>query len=508
MPIFAAVDIGANSCRLKIAALETHRLRVIHEDREVTRLGGTVFSSGILDPQAIDATVKVLRRFHKATQTFHADQVKVVATSALRDAQNAASFVEWVRSVTGWRVEVISGLEEGRLIHLGVLSRGHISASRLMLVDLGGGSCEVTVSVDGQIRSMISLPLGAVRLTQEFLPDDPPKKKQLERMQEFIAEEISRLRGRMRKGDVQMTIATSGTAAALAGIAAGREDVEHGKAVTVPRAALNRITSKLSKLSLEQRKKLPGLGPRRAEIIIAGAFVYRELIERIGLPGFRYSALGLRDGLLAQMAAEYDRRASIHRRIESERIAALRETAAKYAVQMSTAEHVQDLALQLFHELRQVHRLPPDYREWISAAAVLSDAGSFINRTGRHRHTYYLIANSEIFGYSTEQRRVIAAIARYLGKTRPSTTDRPIRSVPLSQRSLIPRAVVLLRMARALDQGRRGAVKRVKARVNDGTVLIKLETKRGGAELESWSLSKEAAYFREVFGRDLAPPPS
>ncbi len=507
MPTFAAVDIGANSVRLKIATLESHRLRVIHEDREVTRLGRTVFSTGILDPQAIAATVKVLRRFHRATQTFHADQVKVVATSALRDAQNGASFVEWVRSATGWRVEIISGLEEGRLIHLGVLSRSHFAASRLMLFDLGGGSCEVTVSIGGQIRSMLSLPLGAVRLTQEFLPDDPPKKKQLARLEEFIAEEVNRLQGRMRKQDIQMTIATSGTAAALAGIAAGR-DMGQGQAVTVSRSALARITDRLSKLPLEQRKRLPGLGPRRAEIIIAGAFVYRELIDRLGLPGFRYSPLGLRDGLIAQMSAEYDRHASIHRRIESERVTALHETAAKYDVPIPAAEHVQDLALQLFKELRHVHHLPADYLEWIAAAAMLSEAGSFINRTGRHRHTYYLIANSEIFGFSAEQRRVIAAIARYMGKTRPSPGDRAMRAVPLAHRNLIPQAIALLRMARALDQGRRGAVKKIKAKLKDGSVLLNFETKRGGAELELWSLSKEAAYFRELFGRDLVLPPS
>jgi exopolyphosphatase/guanosine-5'-triphosphate,3'-diphosphate pyrophosphatase len=347
-----------------------------------------------------------------------------------------------------------------------------------------------------------------VRLTQEFLPDDPPKKKQLARLEEFIAEEVDRLHGRMRKQDVQMTIATSGTAAALAGIAAGREDVEHGQAVTVSRSALAKITERLAKLTLEQRKRLPGLGPRRAEIILAGAFVYRELIDRLSLPGFRYSPLGLRDGLLAQMAAEYDRRASIHRRIESERIAALHDTAARYDVQIPAAEHVQDLAVQLFQELKRVHHLPPDYREWIAAAALLSDVGSFVNRTGRHRHAYYLIANSEIFGYSSEQRRVIAAIARYLGKTRPNPGDRAMRAVPLAQRNLIPQAVSILRMARALDQGRRGAIKKVKAKLKDGSVLFSFETKRGGAELELWSLSKEAAYFREVFGRDLVLPPS
>src|SRR3954453_22062437 len=192
MPTFAAVDVGSNSVRLKIARLVRGRLETIHEDREVTRLGESVFRNGLLDPNAIAHTVKVLRRFHRATTNAGADAVRVVATSAMRDTRNAASFIEWVRSTTGWRVEIISGLEEGRLIHLGVVSNMRIATWPLLLLDLGGGSCELTISVDGEIRSMVSLPLGAVRLTEEFIQNDPPKKKDLERLRQFIDEEVSR----------------------------------------------------------------------------------------------------------------------------------------------------------------------------------------------------------------------------------------------------------------------------------------------------------------------------
>src|SRR5579884_1620113 len=169
MPTFAAIDIGANSVRLKVAKLTRHRLETVAEDREVTRLGQSVFRTGLLEPKALAFTVKVLQRFHREAIKRGVDAVRVVATSALRDARNAASFIEWVRASTGWQVEIISGLEEGRLIHLGVLTHLRLKASPLLLVDLGGGSCELTVSVDGQIRSMVSLPLGAVRLTEEFL---------------------------------------------------------------------------------------------------------------------------------------------------------------------------------------------------------------------------------------------------------------------------------------------------------------------------------------------------
>jgi exopolyphosphatase/guanosine-5'-triphosphate,3'-diphosphate pyrophosphatase len=156
MPTFAAVDIGSNSVRLKIARLTRHRLTQIHEDREVTRLGESVFRNFFLSPEAIATTVKVLRRFHRAVQNAGADSVRVVATSALRDARNARAFLEWVRSTTGWDVEIISGLEEARLIHLGLISTLRVNSSPVLMADLGGGSCELTVSSEGHIRNTVS----------------------------------------------------------------------------------------------------------------------------------------------------------------------------------------------------------------------------------------------------------------------------------------------------------------------------------------------------------------
>lgn len=219
MSVFAAVDIGSNSVRLKIARVVGHRLETIHEDRVVTRLGESVFRSGILAPQAINTTVKVLRRFHRAVQDSGANRVRVVATSAMRDARNSSAFVAWVRSATGWKVETISGLEEGRLIHLGVLANSRLSSPDLLLIDLGGGSCELTVSKHGHIREIVSLPLGAVRLTEEFLRHDPPNAVEVHRLRVDIADEIDRVRERIAAPRVKSVIATSGTAAALAGAA-------------------------------------------------------------------------------------------------------------------------------------------------------------------------------------------------------------------------------------------------------------------------------------------------
>jgi len=506
MPTFAAIDIGSNSVRLKISRLVAGRLKTIHEDREVTRLGEGVFSGGLLSPESMSNTVRVLRRFHRATQEAGTDSVKIVATAAMRDARNSRAFLEWVRSTTGWTIEIISGLEEARLIHLGIISSGRLGASSVLLIDLGGGSCEVTLSRDGQLRDTVSLPLGAVRLTGEFLQHDPPRKSELKRLREFVAREMTRVQDRIKSARVGAVIATSGTAAAL--VEAARHVARTGKShpsTYATREMIRQLAKQITRLTLEQRRKVPGIGPRRAEIICAGAVVYAELLERCHLAGFRYSALGLRDGILAQMAADYDRSTESGRAVESERWESIKQAVERYRVDMNHALHVRDAALLLFSSLKSVHQLPPEYREWLSAAAMLFEVGDYVNRNGHHRHTYYIIANSDILGYTPQQRRIIGSIARYLGKSRPTAGDGPMNSLSVEEQEYVTKASVLLRIARALNMGRSQSVGKVGVSARNGRITMKL-TPRGKAsvDLEVWSIEKDRAYFREVFGRELS----
>jgi len=507
MPTFAAIDIGSNSVRLKISRLQAGRLKQIHEDRAVTRLGEGVFSSGLLSPEAMTETVRVLRRFHRAMQECSTDSVRVVATAALRDARNSRAFLEWVRSTTGWTIEIVSGLEEARLIHLGIVSAAsRLGARSVLLVDLGGGSCEVTLSRDGHLRDTVSLPLGAVRLTGEFLQHDPPRKSELKRLSEFVAREVTRVQGRVKSARVGAVIATSGTAAALAGIGSHLARPRKTRPATyVTREMIRRIAKQLSRQSLEQRSKVPGIGPRRAEIICAGAVAYAELLERCHLPGFRYSPLGLRDGILAQMAADYDRSTKSGRAIESERWESIKRAVEHYRVDLNHALHVRDSALLLFSSLKSVHQLPAEYREWLSAAAMLYEVGDYLNRNGHHRHTYYIIANSEILGYTPQQRRIIGSIARYLGKSRPTPGDGPMSSLSPEEQENVQKASALLRIARALNMGRSQSVGKVGVSARNGRVAMKLTPRaRASVDLEVWSIEKDRSYFREVFGRELS----
>ncbi|HKS74182.1 MAG TPA: Ppx/GppA phosphatase family protein [Terriglobales bacterium] len=505
MPTFAAVDIGSNSVRLKIARLSGGRLRQVHEDREVTRLGESVFRNNQLSPDAMANTIKVLRRFHRAVQGAGTDLVRVVGTAALRDARNSQAFVEWIRSATGWTLEIISGLEEARLIHLGLVSTLRVSTSKVLMLDLGGGSCELTISAKGHIRDTVSLPLGAVRLTNEFLQHDPPRKSELKRLQSFVAREIGRIAPRIQRARPGIVLATSGTAASLAAVCRGLDKTKGSRAAAVSRPQMQKIAKMLSRLPLEGRRRLAGVGPRRAEIIPAGAVVFAEILDKCQLRGFRYSPLGLRDGILAQMAAEYDRSTRSGKQIESERADSIRAAVRHYHVDEHHALQVQDSAMYLFKALRSIHRLPPEYREWLSAAAMLYEVGDYVNRFGRHRHTYYIIANSEILGYTPEQRRLIAAIARYLGKSVPTPSDGPMKVLPPEQREAVRKAALLLRLARALNLGRSGAVRGAQVRMRNGEVIVHVLAKpRAGVDLELWAVEKEKNYFREVFGRELS----
>jgi exopolyphosphatase / guanosine-5'-triphosphate,3'-diphosphate pyrophosphatase len=510
MPTFAAIDIGSNSCRMKIARVVTHRLKTLADDREVTRLGASVFESGLVSPDAMAATLRALKRFQRAVQAHGVDQIRVVATSAMRDARNGAAFQAWVKAETGWNMEIISGLEEGRLIHLGVTGSEPGAGGKVLLLDLGGGSCEITLSEHKRIKETISLPLGAVRLTEQFLTADPAPKEGLARMRQMIARELRRAHRRIHPGRVPLVIATSGTAAALAEACqskpASQRSGKSAKSLAgelAPAKAVRKLANKLARMTLPEREAVPGIGPRRAEIIVAGTQVFAELLESFGLAGFRYSPLGLRDGILAQMLAAQDWRAKVHREFEHERWESVLATARRYGVDPRQAEPVRAHVLQLFRELKGLHQLPGEYEAWLAAAAMLRDTGKFVNHQGHHRHTQYIVSSSEIYGYTQLQRTVVSAIARYLGKSRPQPGDRALRNIPTEEHKNVHRAVVLLRLAEALNQDRASDVLRVAVKVYPKRVYLELEPGRTGAELELWSLRRELGYFREVFGREL-----
>ncbi len=508
MQTYAAIDIGSNSCRLKIARVQQHQLKVLHEDREVTRLGASVFETGVVSPEAMASTLVALKRFYRAVKMHSADQVRAVATSALRDARNAQAFLAWVKSETGWEVEIISGLEEARLIHRGVMGEPG-TQGRCLLVDVGGGSCEITLSERKRIQETVSLPLGAVRLTKEFLPGDPPSEEELARMKQFIARELRKAERRFGALRVSLVIATSGTAAALAQASQAMRKTSGRNGRSQRQAVGGDAECAPADYQADRHEQRPAQQ-------YSGDRAQADARSWSPAPTSMPScwSISLCPGSSTQSSACAT--ASWPRCWRS-RMPRLRPTrcsngsagracwppanamASTPGKPTPCAQH----ALQLFRDMQAVHELPPEYGSWLEAAAMMRDVGKFMNYQGHHRHAQYIIANSELFGFTPQQRAIMSAIARYLGKSRPDPADRTMRPIPPEEFTRVQRAVVLLRLAVALNQDRASDVLKVTLRVYPKRVLMELSPGRTGAELELWSLRKEGDYFREVFRREL-----
>src|SRR5580704_2528335 len=394
MPRYAAIDIGSNSVRMLAAETAPGRpTRILVAEREVTRLGAGVFLNGQIPPVTIDLVCQDLSRMAQVYRKLDVVGVRAVATSAVRDASNQREFLERATQALGTPVEIISGQEEARLIHLGVEARWPQPGKRVLIVDVGGGSAELILSDDGALAEAFSKPLGAVRLTEVFLKSDPPAPLELHRMNESIEEKLAAPLGRIGKGPFDRVIATSATAAAIvcAINRVGRSRREEADRLKASVAEIRRFYRQVSQLDLAGRRKIQGIGPRRAELIVSGAAVFLKVLELFQQPALHYSSAGVRDGIIADLTARgVGRELSM---LNPDQRRTVEQMARRYNVQVTHARKVADLAHRLFQSLQPLHRLPPGVGKLLEAAAYLHDIGHFVSDTSHHKHSYYLVAH-------------------------------------------------------------------------------------------------------------------
>lgn len=504
MPRYAALDIGSNSIRMLAAeALPGEAPRVLAADREVTRLGESVFQRGVISEEAMELALAVLERMAAQYRRLDVAGVRAVATSAVRDARNQPEFLARASQTLGAPVEVISGREEARLIHLGVQSRWEHPSGRLLIVDIGGGSCELICAQDGRLRDAVSKPLGAVRLQEAFLQTDPPAAHELHQLDEYIEEKLDGLARRFGGGGWRRVIATSATAAAVVSAihqvsGAKRERVDRLRATT---RQVRQLYRKLSLRDLAGRRKVAGIGPRRAEIIVPGVAVLQRVLEHFGAASVWYSAAGVRDGIIADLAVrrvgcELARLGAEERR-EVERIAR------RYGVSMPHARKVAGLAQTLFCGLESLHGQPPEHGRLLEAAGYLHDVGHLVNNTAHHKHSYYLVANADLVGFTSRERELIANLCRYHRRSMPSPSHPNYQALPAGERQALLRLTPLLRLADALDRGHGQRVERVQCRVRDDQVEVTLHS-AGDIALEQWAAQRCAELFKHVYDRPLA----
>ena len=507
MSLYAAVDIGSNSVRLAVADVVPGRFyRLLAADREVTRIGESVFATGRVSEEAIEETCEVLARFAAAYRHWQPVAVRAVATSAMRDARNQGAFLARASEAVGAPIQIISGREEARLIHLGVLTRWPQPEKSMLLLDVGGGSAEVTWSQKGVIRFSASIPLGAVRLTQNFLRHDPPKRHELAELEAYIEQKLAAPLRRLGRLKQARAIGTSATAAAVvcAVNRIQRSDREDADGRRARLSQLRGLYRRLVALDCRGRQRLPGIGPRRTEIIIAGAAVVRYFVEHFTGGDLYYSQAGLRDGVIADVAARGVDPQAVSLDKEQRRV--VMEMAQRCGVSLPHARQVAGLARSLFLGLASLHRLPISFARWLEAAAYLHDIGHFVSSTRHHRHSYYLVANSDMPGFTDREQLLVANLCRYHRRGLPADGHESFRLLKPEDRRAVLLLIPLLRIADGLDRGHRQLVTSIDCHVKDGETRLAVAGRRG-IELDLWAARQVAAAFQQIYDSKLMVAP-
>jgi exopolyphosphatase / guanosine-5'-triphosphate,3'-diphosphate pyrophosphatase len=499
MPRYAAVDIGSNSVRMQVAETSPGApTKILAADRQVTRLGASVFQSGRIAPEAMQFVTDLLARMAQVYRKQEVIAVRAVATSAVRDASNQHEFIERASAVLGVPVEIISGQEEARLIHLGVQSQWPQAGKRVLILDVGGGSAELILSDHGELVEAFSKPLGAVRLTEAFLKSDPPAALELHRMYEYIEEKLATPLRRIGTGPFERMIATSATAAAIvcAVNRVGRARREEADRLKASVQQVRKFYREVSSLDSSHREKIQGLGPRRAEIIVAGAAVFRRAMELFQRPSLHYSSAGVRDGIIADLAAQGAGRELTMLNRDQRRV--VEQMVRRYGSPMLHARKVAELAHRLFEALQPLHRLPPGHGKLVEAAGYLHDIGHFVSASSHHKHSYYLVAHSDLPGFTDQERQMIALLCRYHRKSMPLPRHSPFQSVDPDSRRAITMLTPLLRIADSLDRSHEQRVSDMQVQIRNGSVTLALES-QADTDLEMWAVERVADAFRETY---------
>ena len=503
MPRYAAVDVGSNSVRMMAAEVGPGgKTQILAQERQVTRLGASVFKDGRISPEAIQFVCGELARVAQTFRKLDLTAVRAVATAAVRDASNQDEFIEQASGALASPIEVISGQEEARLIHLGVQASWPQTDGRTLIVDQGGGSAEVILSEQGSLAVAFSKPLGAVRLTEVFLENDPPTALELHQMEEFIDEKLAGAVNRIGVQPFTRAIGTSATAAALVCSVnriprARRDEADRLRAST---AQLKNLFEDLKTRDLAGRRKVLGIGPRRAEVIVAGAAVFLRVLQLFQHGSVYYSAAGVRDGIISDLAARgVGRELS---QLSRDQRRTVEQMARRFGVPAEHVRKVAALSQMLFDALRPLHKLPPAYGKLLEAAAYLHDIGHFVSDTGHHKHSAYLVANSDMPGFTGSERRFIAALCRYHRKATPMLRHSAYTALDTEARRALVLLTPLLRLADSLDRGHEQRVAGLQVELKNGAVVLGVESKKP-ADLELWAAAQIAGVFQEVFQSPL-----
>ncbi len=502
----AAIDIGTNSVHMIVVRVRPDlSFEVIDREKAMVRLGAGGLDGKALTTEAMSAALQALSKFRRLAESHSVDVILAAATSATREARNGGEFLARIEAETGIRPRVITGAEEARLIHLAAVYGVDVGSARAVVIDIGGGSTEITLGTATAIQAARSFKIGVIRLTERFVKSDPLSGRDEQKLTKHVMSEIDRHCEQITAAGFDRVIGTSGTILSLGTVAAAMVDgtvPSELRNLRVPAKQIRRLRKEAVALSLAQRLTMPGLDPRRADLMVAGAVLLDAILRRLGAEDITLCDLALREGLVL----DYIRRNSKHIKHVDSIPDVRRRSALELAERCNYyAEHGQQvvrLALAIFDQTRAIHGLTDREREWLEFAALLHDIGTHISYERHHRHSYYLIRNGDLRGFDPDEIEVIALVARYHRRGTPKRSHEEYARLPSQLRRTVRTLASILRVAESLDRSHTQTISGLDLRDRGDDALLQVHTS-ADAELEIWATNRHLQPFERILGKPV-----
>jgi exopolyphosphatase/guanosine-5'-triphosphate,3'-diphosphate pyrophosphatase len=502
----AAIDIGTNSVHMIVVRVRPDlSFEVIDREKVMVRLGAGGLDGRLLTGDAMTAALQALSKFRRLAESRDVDRIVAVATSATREARNGGEFLRTIERETGIRPRVITGTQEARLIHQAAVYGVVVGSARAVVIDIGGGSVEITLGTSASVHQARSFKIGVIRLMERFVKTDPLSARETRKLTRHVLNEIDAYCAQIAQIGFERVIGTSGTILSVGAMAAadGRGVVPTElRNLRVGAKQIRRLRKTLAPLDLEQRLALPGLDPRRADLVVVGTILLDTILQRLGATELTLCDLALREGLVLDFIRRNGRQIAQLDRFPDVRRRSTIELAERCHYQADHAQHVARLSLSLFDRTREMHGLTDRERELLEYASLMHDVGTLISFARHHRHSAYLIQNGDLRGFHPDEIAIMALVARYHRRGTPSRSHAEYARLDRPLRRTVRVLSAILRVAESLERSHAQVVTAVDLR-DAGEYADLLLSVQADAELEIWATNRYLRPFEKLIGKPV-----
>lgn len=468
----AVIDIGSNSIRLQVSRVIDSTYKIINSYKATVRIGDNVYKTGKFSPEAIDTLIQVLSNMKSMMDAENIYMSRTVATASFREASNGEEVVKIIKEKVGLDVEIISGIEEARLMYLAASYHFQMNEDNVLLVDMGGGSTEFSYAESGTLKDSTSTPLGCSKLTYEYLQGNPPSTEQVDKLKSYLKDQLNEI---LPSKNVTKLILAGGTLNNISYIYNKRQNLSDSAVKFVDNIFLKHFLNEIEHKKIEDRLKISGVEPTRVDIILSASILANMLVKKYKLNGFYTLSGGLRVGLTIDVMNKMGIELMFQGADADVHYSKLIETGKKYYFDEKHAQQVTRLSKIIFDQLKDELEVTDDDWKLLEAASILHDTGQHISYSKHHKHSYYLIKNTEIPGFTDHEIEIIANIARYHRRNMPKSNHENFMLLDPKAKVKISKLASILRISDGLDRTHTGIVKDIDITISPDEILFSLE---------------------------------